>query len=156
MILVTIGTSEPFDRLLQALEALPQDEEIVLQCGTSSAAGPSWARRVAYLSADELAAEMHRARVVVMHAGVGSIITALEQDRRPVVVPRLRSHGEAVDDHQVALGRRLERLGHVRLVEDLELLPDAIASPPLEPPQVFGDAGLIRELRDFLVAAVAP
>jgi exopolysaccharide biosynthesis glucuronosyltransferase PssE len=155
MILVTIGTSEPFERLLQALEGLPQSEEIVLQCGASSAAGPCWARRVEYLPVDELAHEMRLARAIVMHAGVGSIITALEQGRRPIVVPRLRSEGEAVDDHQVALGRRLEHLGHVRLVEDLSLLPDAIARPPLDLPEALGDAGLIRELRHFLLAAAA-
>jgi UDP-N-acetylglucosamine transferase subunit ALG13 len=155
MILVTIGTSEPFDRLVRALDALPPDEELVLQCGTSSVAGPSWARRVDYLAADELAGEMRRARALVMHAGVGSIITALEQSRRPIVVPRLRRYGEAVDDHQLALARRLADLGLVQLVESLALLPEAVARPPLELPKGLGDGGLVRELRGFLRDAVA-
>ena len=36
MILVTIGTSDPFDRLLRAIEQLPNDEEVVAQCGKST------------------------------------------------------------------------------------------------------------------------
>jgi exopolysaccharide biosynthesis glucuronosyltransferase PssE len=155
MILVTIGTSEPFDRLLAGLELLPREEELVLQCGTSSHAGPHWARRFDYLGAAELAAEMRRARAIVMHAGVGSIITALEQGRRPIVVPRLRRYGEAVDDHQLALARRLADNGLVRLVQDLELLPAAVSRPPLELPQAPGGAALVGELRAFLRGAVA-
>lgn len=155
MILVTIGTSEPFDRLLAALEHLPRDEELVLQCGTSALVGPHWARRVDYLGADELAAEMRSARAIVMHAGVGSIITALEQGRRPIVVPRLRRYGEAVDDHQLALARRLADSGLVRLVEDLELLAAAVSQPPLEVPHAPSGSALVGELGAFLRDAVA-
>jgi UDP-N-acetylglucosamine transferase subunit ALG13 len=155
MILVTIGTSEPFDRLLAGLELLPREEELVLQCGTSAHAGPHWARRFDYLGAAELAAEMRRARAIVMHAGVGSIITALEQGRRPIVVPRLHRFGEAVDDHQLALARRLADIGLVRLVEDLALLPAAVMRPPPELPRAPGGDGLVGELRSFLRGAVA-
>ncbi len=81
------------------------------------------------LSYEQLVEDVCRARVVVCHAGVGSVLTALANDKRPIVVPRLQRYGEAVDDHQLAFGRRLAAAGLVTLVEDLGLLADAVAPP---------------------------
>ena len=68
-----------------------------------------------------------RARVVVTHAGVGSVLVALGAGKRPVVVPRRGRFGEAVDDHQVDFARRFEQAGLVTLVEDADGLEDALA-----------------------------
>jgi UDP-N-acetylglucosamine transferase subunit ALG13 len=129
VIYATIGTSEPFDRLIDAVQRLPGDEERVLQVGESTLRPPA-ATCVEYLAYDELRAHMARARVVVTHAGVGTILTAIDLGKRPIVVPRLRRHGEAVDDHQVAIARRLDASGLVTCVEVLSRLPAVVAHPP--------------------------
>ncbi len=156
MILVTIGTSEPFDRLLRAVGLLGYEEEIVAQCGTSLVR-PAGATCVDYFSFDDLLAEMKRARAVVMHAGAGSILAALSMGVRPLVVPRLRRFGEAVDDHQVEFARRLDSVGLVELVEDVERLPDALASPAAggTPLPTLSAGCLARELRAYLSEQVA-
>ena len=103
MIFVTVGTNEArFDRLLQAFQPSPPDEELLVQHGPSGVRPPG-ATCVDYLPYDELVATVRRARVVVTHAGVGSIMTALANGKRPIVVPRLRRFDEAVDDHQLQL-----------------------------------------------------
>ena len=51
-------------------------------------------------------------------AGVGSVMVALANAKRPIVVPRRKSFGEAVDDHQLQLGRRFAEAGLVTLVEE--------------------------------------
>ena len=92
MIFVTIGTNEaPFDRLLEAVAALSTSEEIVVQHG-SSAIVPANASRDVRLPALRRpgAGRCATSRVVVTHAGIGSIMTALSCGKRPVVVPRLR------------------------------------------------------------------
>jgi UDP-N-acetylglucosamine transferase subunit ALG13 len=132
VIFVTIGTSEPFDRLLEAVERLPGDEELVVQVGDSSNR-PSRAACVEYLRYDELRELMVRARVVVTHAGV---------------------FGEAVDDHQVALARRLDEAGLVTVVEDLALLGDAVARPPALNGHGAGTGSLVSDLREFLTQSV--
>jgi len=121
MILVTVGSSEiPFDRLLEAFDVGERsDEELIVQHGPSLVR-PRGASCVDFLSYDELVDAIRRARLVVTHAGVGSIMTALANGKRPVVVPRLRRFGEAVDDHQLDLGRRLDESGLVVLVENPE------------------------------------
>ena len=150
MILVTLGTLHfPFERLLDAVAALPGDEEVIVQ---SRAPGtrPARARCVEDLPYDELVAEIRRARVVVCHAGVGSILTTLANDRRPIVVPRLEQYGEAVDDHQLAFGRRLAEAGLVTLVEDPAELAAAVASPPAPPPHSGGANRLALDVRATL------
>lgn len=91
------------------------------------------------------------ARVVVTHAGVGSIMVALAERLRPVVVPRLRRFGEAVDDHQLTFGQHFARAGLVTLVEDPELLSAELAgSSDRSLAWSRGDSKLALELRDYL------
>ncbi len=79
-------------------------------------------------------------------------MTVLATSKRPVVVPRLRRFGEAVDDHQLLLGRRLHEAELVDLVEDPADLP-AVVERPAEPPSSFAHTGdLPGELRDYLAS----
>jgi UDP-N-acetylglucosamine transferase subunit ALG13 len=159
MILVTVGTNEqPFDRLVQAAAALDLDEEVVVQYGSSAITSGrgTW---VDYLDFDQLAERMRAARVVVSHAGTGSILLAHSCGRRPVVVPRRVHLGEAVDDHQLVLGRRLHERGVVTLLETEALLTHAVRTVLARPwvPGVGalpGAAALAADLRAGLELAM--
>jgi exopolysaccharide biosynthesis glucuronosyltransferase PssE len=153
MIFVSMGTSDPFDRLLRAADRLTRGEELVVQCGTSSFR-PSDATCFDFLPFEGVLELMRDARVVVTHAGVGSIMAARTVGKRPIVVPRLRRFGEAVDDHQVGLGRRLHAAGLVTLVEDADELPAAVALEQ-EFERAAGGGALVEELRGYLAAVVS-
>jgi UDP-N-acetylglucosamine transferase subunit ALG13 len=151
MIFVTIGTSEPFDRLLNAVDELATDELIVAQVGRSR----MWPRRAQcheFLSFDEVDEFIRRARVVVAHAGVGSVLTAARAGHIPIVATRLRRYGEAVDDHQVPFARRLAANGVVRWVEDLAHLAEAVVHAPRTEPVARGPSALAVDLRGYLSA----
>jgi len=155
VIFVTAGTLHfPFTRLLAAVDALPGDEDVVLQC-RANGARPTRARCFDDLPYDELVAYMRRARVVVCHAGVGSVLTALANGKRPIAVPRLERYGEAVDDHQVPFGRRLAEAGLVTLVEDPAELAAAVAAVPGGEPPPLGPRALVDDLRATLAQLVA-
>jgi UDP-N-acetylglucosamine transferase subunit ALG13 len=153
MIFVTVGSSEQrFDRLLRSVESLSAGERLVVQHGASTIR-PAGADCVDFLPFSDLLAHMREARVVITHAGVGSVLTALTLRKRPVVVPRRRRFGEAVDDHQVELARRLAGRDLVVLVEDPEDLPPLLSDLPEEAatartPQA--ETALTRELRAYL------
>jgi UDP-N-acetylglucosamine transferase subunit ALG13 len=128
MIFVTTGTNEQgFDRLVRAARELPGDEELVVQYG-SSTEPHGRGRWEAFMPWEDMTRHMTEARVVVAHAGVGSILLAHRCGKRPIVLPRLVALGEAVDDHQVELGRRLHARGEVTFVEDQAALHRAVLS----------------------------
>jgi UDP-N-acetylglucosamine transferase subunit ALG13 len=128
MIFVTVGTTHfPFDRLIGAVESIPAGEEIVVQRG-ASLVSPANARVVDFMTFEELDDAVSRARVVVSHAGVGSIMVALAHGRRPIVTPRLREHGEAVDDHQRQVAELLAAQGRVVALHDVGELASAVSA----------------------------
>ena len=157
MIFVTVGTNEaPFDRLVSGVSGLAGREEVVVQHG-ASAVRPEGATCIDFLPFDELVELVRRARVVVTHAGVGSIMVALSQGKRPIVVPRLGRFGEAVDDHQVTFARRLSERGLVTVVDDPSLLPSAIddAHAPVEL-ESTGRLGLAQPFRSPFSTRLKP
>lgn len=127
MIFITVGTNEaPFDRLLEAVDALHCSEELIVQHG-ASAVRPDGAECHEFMAFDAVVEHVRAARLVISHAGVGSVIVALANGKRPVVVPRLRRFGEAVDDHQLAFARRLHTRGLVCCIERPDGLARALA-----------------------------
>ncbi len=128
MIFVTVGTNEArFERLLRAVAALPSDERVRDPAWPLAGRPASNCELVDFLPFEAMVETMRRARVVVTHAGVGSVMVALSNGKRPVVVPRRKALGEAVDDHQLELGRRFAQAGFVTLVETEPALADAVA-----------------------------
>ena len=158
MIFVTVGTNEArFDRLLSALAGTRLDERIVIQHGHSSPIGPPHAELVDFLSFDAMTEKIREARVVVTHAGVGSVMVALANGKRPVVVPRRKSFGEAVDDHQLQLGRRFAAAQLVTFVEAPEALADALLHTPEEAATAIPRTSMLAgELRRFVEGVLAP
>jgi len=105
MIMVTVGMhTQPFHRLVQAADGLGaiMDEVVVIQRGVSGYT-PTSSRSFDFTDGAGMAAWIARARVVVAHGGAGTILETLQAGKPLVLVPRLKRHGEALDDHQVEL-----------------------------------------------------
>ena len=154
MIFVTTGTCDPFDRMLRAVAELRIDEPLVVQHGVSPVQPPA-ALCVDFLPFEDLVQLVRASRLVVTHAGVGSVLTCLMNGKRPIVVPRLASEGDAVDDHQLEFALRLEREDLVTVVEDLDTLERVIAAQAVEGRRVAPAPSLVSELRSLLLAAAA-
>ena len=103
MILVTIGTMLPFDRLVQALDRWAGEHpasEVFAQIGRGSyePRNMPWTR---LLPPQDFAALARRASVIVAHAGTGSYFLAAELGKPIVMLPRLSANREHTTDHQV-------------------------------------------------------
>jgi UDP-N-acetylglucosamine transferase subunit ALG13 len=61
---------------------------------------------------------MRAADAIVAHAGMGTIISALEFGKPLLVMPRLASLGEHRNDHQLATAERFGAEGRVRVAAD--------------------------------------
>jgi UDP-N-acetylglucosamine transferase subunit ALG13 len=132
VILVTLGThAAPMDRLADAVDALVRDgivgrtEEIVFQAAAVRLR-PRHATTVEVVAFETLAAWLRGARVVICHAGPGTILQAIASGRRPIVVPRDPRFGEHVDDHQLRFARWLAARRPLDVVEDVRWLPRAV------------------------------
>jgi UDP-N-acetylglucosamine transferase subunit ALG13 len=127
LIFATVGShpTYKFERLLRALEGV--DGELVVQYGPGR---PPQNATVAvpWMRFEEIVANIERADRIVSHAGVGTILCAVQAGRVPVVFPRLKRFDETVDDHQLDLARRLAMTGKVIVVEDDAALAAAIAA----------------------------
>lgn len=113
MIFLTTGTQLPFDRLVRAVdqwvEATAPSCEIVAQVLSPprDAYVPRHFGTKARFSPAEYAAAFDRAELIVAHAGMGTILTALTQGKRICIMPRQMRHGEHRNDHQLATAQRL-------------------------------------------------
>lgn len=111
-----------------AINAAGIEERLVVQHGASTVR-PALAECVPFLDYPELVDLVGRARVVVTHGGVGSVMTALAHGKRPIVMPRRTTYGEAVDDHQVAFSARAAELMLVSVAEDTASILAALSEP---------------------------
>jgi len=112
---MTLGThGQPFDRAIELVAPLDQEDDLLIQHG-STAPRPDLvtADWVDFLESQDLLTNIRRADVVISHAGVGSMITAVRNHRKPIVLPRLARFGEHVDDHQLQLANRFAERGLV-------------------------------------------
>lgn len=120
VIFVTIGSVFPFDRLIRAADdwaATRQDREILAQIGEGSYE-PRHMRWVRRLDQDEFLATAGRARLIVAHAGMGSVITASRMSKPIVILPRLRERGEHNTDHQVDTANWLKSRPGIHVADD--------------------------------------
>jgi UDP-N-acetylglucosamine transferase subunit ALG13 len=113
--------------MMQALRALPA-ADLVVQHGP--VAPPPCATGYEFLPFGRVVELMQQADLVVSHAGVGSIMCALQAGHVPIVFPRLKRHGETVDDHQVELASALAARGTVLVATTPDELRAAVESAP--------------------------
>lgn len=124
-VVVTVGGNAHygFERLVRSLHAvIPPDWPVLWQVGPSDVSDLGIAT-VTSLPSEELRRAIAEADVVVSHAGTGSILTALQLGKRPIVVPRRAAHGEHVDGHQNDLAAFVasEGLALVREADEITL-----------------------------------
>lgn len=132
MIFVTVGTHhQSFARLVNSMDTIAHDtkEHVIMQRGLTKAV-PQYAQSFEFQPREELLHRYEAARVIVTHAGIGSIIDALKAAKPLIVVPRLKKFGEHNTDHQLELARAVERRGWGRVVIEIEELAEACANPP--------------------------
>lgn len=120
MIYVTVGTQLQFDRLISAVDhwaARAKRGDVCAQIGKSSYVPQaiSWVR---FLTPDQSIERVRAADVIVSHAGMGTIIEALESGTPIIIFPRLAALGEQRNDHQLSTARRFGERGLVKVAED--------------------------------------
>ena len=132
LIFLTLGTQLPFDRLVRALDAVAAglDEEIFGQIGKGAYA-PAHFPYVESLSPDAFNEKFACARVVVGHAGIGTILTGQKAQKPLVLMARRASFGEHRNDHQLATISQVCQIPGIHIAEDKDDLAKLLAASNL-------------------------
>ena len=140
MIFATIGTQAPFDRFVKMLDELCEgfDEEVIVQT-IKSEYTPKNVKCVDFLPPDVFSEYFSKARMVIAHAGMGTILSALKQGKPIIIVPRLASMKEHRNDHQMATAMRMDELGYVYVAYDKKQLHDLMMQKDLKPLKHIGN-----------------
>jgi UDP-N-acetylglucosamine transferase subunit ALG13 len=155
MIYVTVGTQLPFDRLIGLVDswALSSNVDVLAQVGPSSVVYSN-IKTVPFLSPAESKLAVQRADVIVAHAGMGSILSALELGKTIIIFPRRFEMGEHRNDHQMATARAFENHPLIKVAysnEDLyKLLNEGDANHVGERLSPYAPDSFINSLREIL------
>jgi UDP-N-acetylglucosamine transferase subunit ALG13 len=162
MIFVTVGTQLPFDRMIHAIDEWAGRRgcggDVFAQIGPSEFT-PKHIRFSAFITAEEFVRRTRQARAIVAHAGMGSIITALEMGKPILVMPRKASLGEQRNEHQLATAKHFLAQGRISVAFDeqellvgLDKLDELCAAERIEH---RASPRLLRALRKFAGRAAA-
>lgn len=108
MIFVTVGAQLPFNRLVKNVDEWARKRgrnDIFAQIGNTDWR-PLHIKFVKSLSPEEFKIKIKNADLIIGHAGMGTIISALELGKSVLVMPRKAALQETRNDHQVATAKR--------------------------------------------------
>lgn len=158
MIFLTVGTQLPFNRLVRTVDewvGVHPEVDVFAQIGpgpyTHTPANFTYTDFVTPEKAREL---MSQAGIIVAHAGIGTIISAMQLHKPILVLPRQASLGEHRNDHQLATAKHLsERTGvHVAWNESelMGLLKNRHTLMPANPLEGVSDSPLVEKLASIV------
>lgn len=130
VIFVTVGAQMPFDRLVKVVDHWARANgrgDVFAQIGQSEyhPLNIEWTQ---FLSPQEFKHRYETAKVIVAHAGTGSLITALQLGKPILIMPRRASMRETRNDHQVATSEQFRRFDSVTVAWDENELIEKLQS----------------------------
>lgn len=159
-IFVSVGSMMPFDRLVIAMDewaAAHPDVPVEIQIGRGRYE-PRHARFVRLMPVTDYRRRVAASQLFVAHAGMGSIIAAIEAGKPLLMLPRLQAQGEHNTDHQLATAASIgARPGlHVATdAADLQARASALLADTGTPPAPisrFADPAFTDRIRAFIEA----
>lgn len=161
MIFITVGTDQPFDRMVKVVDAWAAKngcDDVFAQIGEGGWE-PQSIRFAHFLNPAEFKSHFMSARVIIGHAGMGTILSALHYGKPILVMPKKASLGEQRNEHQLATARRMMKMGNVavafdeeELREKLDHLDDLIPREKIAP---VATGPLVTGIRHFVFSSAS-
>ena len=130
MILVLLGTQDkPFKRLLEAVEKAKKEkiikDKVIAQIGCTIFKSEV-IETFDYKEKEEIEKLIDKAKLIITHAGVGTIIECISKNKKVIVVPRRKKNGEHTNDHQLEITKEFEEKKYISAVYNLNKLSDVL------------------------------
>lgn len=161
MIFVTVGSQMPFRRLVQAMDewaVLNPAVEVLAQIGNETDFRPLALKTFGSVSPVRYVELVQSCELLVAHAGMGSVLTALEYGKPMLLMPRRGALLETRNDHQLATLRWLQDKPGIYAAEDETQLKTTLdlwrnhglAGPPRAEERPEPLESLVGSLRSFI------
>lgn len=134
MIFITIGTQIPFDRFIKIIDELA--ENISDTFYVQALAGnytPKNFNVVEFINPDEFDRIVQESSLIISHAGIGSILSAMEYNKPIIIFPRLASLKEHRNEHQMATAKAMEEKKYTYVAYNKQDLLDLLTTKNLHP-----------------------
>jgi UDP-N-acetylglucosamine transferase subunit ALG13 len=127
VIIVTVGMQLGFDRLIRAMDTLAPTlgMPIIAQTGKGTYRPRNMEARTKIAPA-EFEILVGEARLIVAHAGIGTVLTAARCTKPILLMPRRANLEEHRNDHQLATVRKLAGRPGILVAMDETELPERI------------------------------
>jgi len=151
MIFVIVGMHyQGFERLVKKMDEIAAkiNDKVVMQIGNTSYE-PKHADYFKFKDYDEIKELIRKARLVICQ-GAMSILDSLIEGTPVIAVPRLKKYGESINDHQLIFAKRLEEMGLVKVVEDIDELENVISALDTGTKTIMVNRDLIKKLKKWI------
>lgn len=121
MILISVGTQLSFPRLINAVDCWAEtrkDIEVIAQIGPEKHSFPHNMCYFDFKPIEEFEPLQRDCMLMVSHAGIGSIMKALEFRKPIIILPRSHRLREHRNDHQIATAKYFFNLPNVHVARD--------------------------------------
>jgi UDP-N-acetylglucosamine transferase subunit ALG13 len=150
VILLTVGTQLPFDRLVRIVDrlapALPEPVFAQVGHGSYQPANMQWRPFVGPI---EFERRIDECSLIISHAGIGTVVMAQKHRKPMILFPRRAALDEHRNDHQLATVRALGARPGIRVaLEEADLVALVEAPPP--PPEPLGNLPERDRFRDAI------
>lgn len=155
-VFVVVGTQEPFNRLIKAMDTWAVKNSFTNIFAQISRADyiPTGFESTDFISPDVFDRKFKEADLIVSHAGMGTIISALQHSKPIIVMPRLAQFHEHRNDHQLATAKSFGKLGYVKDVySEVELFEAMDFASSMKPAPAIGP-GASDQLLEYLKAFI--
>ncbi len=132
MIFVILGTQDKkFPRLLEAIQKkidegkIDKKEEIIVQAGSTKYKSNDM-KILDYIPISQFEDYIEKADLIICHAGVGTILTALKKNKKIIAAARLKQYGEHVNDHQLQILDNFKNKGYILALENFDEIDNLI------------------------------
>lgn len=129
-IFILVGTHEdPFQRMSDLASVLSKrGYSVQYQYGHSSEPQKNNSLTCfQFCTYDKTIEYIQNADLVITHSGTGSIISCLHHGKKPIVIPRHKSLGEHIDDHQLEIANEFLARNFIYCIDQEDILSELSA-----------------------------
>lgn len=132
MVFVTLGTQKhSFIRIISKVlkSDILKDKEIIIQYGYTNIDNlkiPNNIKVFDFVDENKFNEYVKDSEYVITHAGVGCILSAVKKDKKVITIPRLDKYDEHINNHQLQIARKFEKMGFVLYLKENQNLDSKI------------------------------